>query len=302
MNQPIFRSKSIAELHQGMGLENPKHPLITVIDTANLEYGEEYVGARFTTDLYCISLKDNGCGIDYGKNAYDFNVGVLLFMAPEQVFTVLKTQKRNEVNGWMLYFHPDLIRNTHLGKIIDRYTFFNYQIHEALHLSLEEQNTLNQLVDLIQNEINQRIDNHSQQVLVSHIQLLLDHCVRFYERQMNTRSAQNHDVIIQVEKLLKEHFANNNWIETGQPTIEFLADKCNLSPHYLSDVLKKVTGKTAKDHINDFIIEKSKFLLKSTSDTVSGIAYNLGFNYPHYFARLFKQKTGKTPQEYRKLA
>jgi len=301
MKNEILRSKSIAELHMGMMLDKPTHPLITVIDTADLEYGEEFVGSRFTSDLYCIALKDKGCGIDYGRNHYDFNEGVLLFMAPDQVYNVLKSQKRNEVNGWMLYFHPDLIRNTALGKLIDKYTFFNYEVHEALHLSELEQETLNRIVDLIQSEIKERIDNHSQQVLVSNIQLILDYCVRYYERQMNTRSAQNFDVISKVETLLKDYYSNHNLIDSGQPTIEYLASNCHLSPHYISDLLTKETGRSAKDHINDFLIDKAKHLLVSSTDTVSGIAYTLGFNYPHYFGRLFKQKTGKTPQEYRQI-
>ncbi len=301
MDKEILRSKSIAELHIGMGLNKPTHPLISIINTADLQYGEEFVGSRFTSDLYCIALKDKGCGIDYGRNHYDFNEGVLLFMAPDQVYTVLRSQQLNEVQGWMLYFHPDLIRNTPLGKIIDKYTFFNYEVHEALHLSEREQETLNQIVNLIQSEIKERIDNHSQQVLVSNIQLILDYCVRFYERQMNTRSAQNSDVISKVETLLKEYYLKNDLIESGQPTIEYLAGNCHLSPHYLSDLLTKETGRSAKDHINDFLIEKAKHLLLSSPDSVSGIAYSLGFNYPHYFGRLFKQKTGKTPQEYRRL-
>lgn len=302
MKNDILRSRSIIELHNGMGLDKPPtHPLISIIDTADLQYGEEFVGSRFTSDLYCIALKDKGCGIDYGRNHYDFNEGVLLFMAPNQVYTVLKAQKLNEVKGWMLYFHPDLIRNTPLGKHVDKYTFFNYDVHEALHLSEKEQETLNHIVRLIQSEIHERIDNHSQQVLVSNVQLILDYCVRFYERQMNTRSAQNVDVISNVEKLLKDYYANNDLIDSGQPTIEYLAINCHLSPHYLSDILTKETGKSAKEHINDFLVEKAKYLLLSSNDSISGIAYTLGFNYPHYFGRLFKKKTGKTPQEYRLL-
>lgn len=299
MDKSIFRSKSIAELLNSMGLGKPAHPLIAVINNSELCLRAELVGMRFTSDMYCIALKDQGCGIDYGRNHYDFTEGALIFTSPQQVFTVKKAQELNESQGWMIYFHPDLIRNTTLGKIIDKYSFFGYEVHEALYLSDDEEKILRNIVNMIDNEINQRIDNHSQQVLVSNIELLLNYSVRFYERQMNTRSAQNTDVVAKVERLLKEYYENNNLIETGQPTIQHLADQCHLSPSYLSDLLSKETGRSAKEHINDFLIEKAKHLLLSSNDTVSSIAYSLGFNYPHYFGRVFKQKTGFSPKDYR---
>lgn len=301
MNEPIIHSKSITEIRAVFGLDKPTHPLITILDTEKLAYGEGTVGKRFSSDLYCIALKDSNCGIDYGRNSYDFDDGVLIFTAPKQVITVKKPQALNEVKGWMLYFHPNLIRNTTLGSKIDSYNFFNYEVNEALHLSENEQSTLNQIVQLIQDEIKERIDNHSQQVLVSNIELLLNYSKRFYERQFNTRSASNIDIVSKVELLLKDYYLENQLIEKGQPTIQYLADHCHLSASYLSDVLAKETGRSAKDHINDFLVEKAKHLLLSSTDSISGIAYTLGFNYPHYFGRLFKQKTGKTPQEYRRL-
>lgn len=301
MDNNIFRSKSIAELLRGMGLGKPVHPLITIIDNAKLSYGEELIGMRFSSDMYCIAMKDAGCGIHYGRNHYDFTEGALIFTAPEQVFTVTKAQELNQSQGWMLYFHPDLIRNTSLGGKIDQYSFFNYEVHEALFLSEQEEEILTNLVKLIESEINQRIDNHSQQVLVSNIELILNYSVRFYDRQMNTRSAQNTDVIAKVETLLKDYYQNKNLLEIGQPTIQYLANKCHLSPSYLSDLLSKETGKSAKDHINEFLVDKAKHLLLSSNDSVSSIAYSLGFNYPHYFGRVFKQKTGQTPKEYRQL-
>ncbi len=301
MGEQIIHSKSITEIRAVFGMDKPTHPLITILDTQKLAYGAETVGKRFSADLYCIALKDSNCGIDYGRNSYDFDDGVLIFTAPKQVITVKKPQALNEVKGWMLYFHPDLIRNTILGSKIDSYNFFNYEVHEALHLSQNEQNTLNQIVQLIQSEINERIDNHSQQVLVSNIELLLNYSKRFYERQFNTRSASNVDIVSKVETLLKSYYSENQIIEKGQPSIQYLADKCHLSTSYLSDLLTKETGRSAKDHINDFLIEKAKHLLLSSTDSISGVAYTLGFNYPHYFGRLFKQKTGKTPQEYRQL-
>ncbi|MFK7799324.1 MAG: helix-turn-helix domain-containing protein [Aureispira sp.] len=301
MNEPIIHSKSIIEIRAVFGLDKPTHPLLTILNTQKLAYGEETVGKRFSSDLYCIALKDSNCGIDYGRNSYDFDDGVLIFTAPQQIITVKKPQKLNQVKGWMLYFHPDLIRNTPLGSTIDSYNFFNYEVHEALHLSKKEQNTLNQIVRLIKEEIQERIDNHSQQVLVSNIELLLNYSKRFYERQFNTRSAVNIDIVSKVELLLKEYYSANKFLEQGQPSIQYLANHCHLSASYLSDLLAKETGRSAKDHINDFIINKAKSLLLRSNDSIGGIAYTLGFNYPHYFGRLFKQKTGKTPQEFRQL-
>jgi AraC-like DNA-binding protein len=301
MSVPIIHSNSITEIRSVFGLGKPTHPLITILDTQKLGYGIETVGKRFSSDLYCIAMKDSSCGIDYGRNSYDFDDGVLIFTAPQQIITVKKPQELNQVKGWMLYFHPDLIRNTPLGSKMDSYNFFNYEVHEALHLSENEQNTLNQIVQLIQAEINERIDNHSQQVLISNIELLLNYSKRFYERQFNTRSASNIDIVSKVERLLKHYYSENQLIEKGQPSIHYLADHCHLSASYLSDLLTKETGRSAKDHINDFLVDKAKHLLLSSTNSVSEIAYTLGFNYPHYFGRLFKQKTGKTPQEYRQL-
>ena len=301
MDKQIIHIKSIPQLIDDSGFGKPTHPLIAIIDTSDMTFGEEMLGLKITSDLYSIALKDASCGLDYGRNSYDFSEGVLFFSAPNQVFTVSKVQKLNEVKGWMLYFHPDLIRNTKLGGKIDDYTFFNYEVNEALHLSEKEESVLNNLVNLIENEINERIDNHSQQVLVSNIELILSYSQRFYERQFNTRSAQNHDVVSKFESLLKNYYRTHDLIESGQPTIEYLAKECHLSPNYLSDLLSKETGRSAKEHINDFIVEKAKHLLLSSTDSISGIAYSLGFNYPHYFGRLFKKKTGKTPQEFREL-
>jgi AraC-like DNA-binding protein len=301
MSAQIIHSKSITEIRSVFRLSKSTHPLITILDTQKLAYGEETVGKRFSSDLYCIALKDSSCGIDYGRNSYDFDDGVLIFTAPKQVITVTKPQELNQVKGWMLYFHPDLIRNTLLGSKIDSHTFFNYEVNEALHLSENEQNTLNQIVQLIQEEIKERIDNHSQPVLVSNIELLLNYSKRFYERQFNTRSATNIDIVSKVERLLKDYYSDNQLIEKGQPTIPYLADHCHLSASYLSDLLTKETGRSAKDHINDFLVDKAKYLLLSSTDSISGIAFTLGFNYPHYFGRLFKQKTGKTPKEFRQL-
>jgi AraC-like DNA-binding protein len=301
MNKDINTIKSISQLHAIFGFEKPTHPLITIIDVSKWEIPEQFIDVKYTADLYTIGLKDKSCGLQYGRNTYDFDEGVLLFTAPDQVQSVSKTQELNEIQGWMLFFHPDLIRNTSLGKTIEEYGFFAYDVHEALHLSDAEQKTITDCKTMIQNEIMERIDNHSQTVIASSLELLLNLARRYYERQFNTRSAQNSDVVSQFHALLNSYFKNGKFAETGIPTIEYFSEKIHLSGNYLSDLLKKETGHTVKDHVNNFIIEKAKTMLLSEFETVSSIAYNLGFNYPHYFGRLFKNKTGLTPQEYRKL-
>ena len=299
MGNAIIHDSSIAHLTERLGLGQPAHPLIAIIDTSVLAVPEEAVGNKLISDMYCIAMKDPNCGLDYGRNAYDFTSGSMLFTAPGQAITLTRAHEANEIGGWLLYVHPDLIRNTALGSNIDSYSFFDYDVYEALHLSEQEEQTMNQCLEMIRHEINQRIDNHSREVLVANLELMLKYASRFYERQFNTRAAQNTDVAATVERLLKAWYSEKDALEGGQPSIHYLAEACNVSPSYLSDLLKKATGRTAKDHINDFIINKAKTLLLSSTDSISGVAYQLGFNYPHYFSRLFKTKTGMTPQAYR---
>ncbi|NJO90862.1 MAG: AraC family transcriptional regulator [Chloroflexia bacterium] len=301
MKDDISNIKSISQLHETFGFGKPTHPLISIIDVSKWEIPEQFIGVKFTSELYTIGLKDKSCGLQYGRNTYDFNEGVLFFTAPNQVQSVSKAQQLNEIQGWMLFFHPDLIRNTPLGQTIEDYKFFNYDVHEALHLSDAEQKAITGCMMIIQNEISERIDNHSQTVISSSLELLLNLSRRYYERQFNTRSAQNSDVVSQFHMLMNSYFKSGKLAETGIPSVEYFASQIHLSGNYLSDLLKKETGYAIKDHVNNFIIEKAKTLLLSESETVSGIAYSLGFNYPHYFNRLFKSKTGLTPLEYRKL-
>ena len=199
----------------------------------------------------------------------------------------------------MLFFHPDLIRNTNLSNQISDYSFFNYSVVEALHLSEDEERVMNDTVSNIKLEYEQRIDNHSQRVIVTNLELLLNYSLRFYERQFNTRSGQSNDVITQFESELKKYFTHEKHLDSGLPSIGYFAKLAHLSQHYFSDLVKKETGRTPKDHINDFVIDQAKNLLMGTEQPISEIAYKLGFNYPHYFTRLFKTKTGKTPLEYR---
>lgn len=301
MSQEIFRIESISDLHRLQGLESPKHPLISLIDASQVELPQEHVGKKVIYDFYMISLKDKSCGVEYGRNTFDFDEGVMVFSAPGQVYSATKEIKRGELTGWILYFHPDLIRNTHLIEQMSDYSFFNYEVYEALHLSEDEERTVHDCVNNIQREYEQRIDNHSQRVIVSTVELLLNYCLRYYERQFNTRTHRSKDTVSEFEKQLKGYFNQQMHLESGLPSIQYFADKANLSQHYFSDLLKKETGRTPKDHINDFVIEKAKNTLLSTDQSISEIAYDLGFNYPHYFTRLFKSKTGKTPLEYRNM-
>lgn len=301
MSSDIIRIKSISELHEAFGFSRPIHPQISLINTEELNIPANQIGTKVITDLYMIALKDKDCGVEYGRNSFDYAEGVMVFSAPNQVTTVAKEMKPNTVKGWMLYFHPDLIRGTHLGEIMSEYSFFDYGVFEALHLSESEENTVNDTVKNIKNEYVQRIDNMSQRVITSNLELLLNYSLRFYERQFNTRTAQNKDVFSQFERLLKDYFASEELINNSLPTVDYFAEKVNLSSNYFSDVLKKETGSSAKDHINNFVIELAKNKLLGSNTSVSEIAYSLGFNYPHYFTRLFKNKTGYTPSEYKML-
>lgn len=297
----IIHIDSISQMVKTLGLGEVKHPLVYVVDVTKFKAPPaEYKGIKTTAAFYSIFLKDADCGMQYGRNRYDFNEGVLSFMAPGQVFSSDGTP-HNSTYGWGLFFHPDLIRKSALGKAISKYHFFSYEVHEALHLSKKEEEILNDCVKKIEFELEQNIDGHSQNLLISNIELLLNYCNRFYERQFHTRSDHHKDVVSQVEFLIKDYYDQNLQVETGTPTIKYLADNVNLSSNYLSDLLKKETGKNAKEHINHFVVDKAKNMLLNSEDNVSEIAYDLGFNYPHYFSRMFKQKTGMTPQKYREL-
>ncbi len=301
MQKKTLEIKSISQLHQSMGWEKPSHPLISLIEAEKVAVPEEGVGTKIISDLYMISLKDKNCGVEYGRNHFDFDEGVMVFTAPKQIASVTKAIELGDIHGWMLYFHPDLIHGTSLSQHMDEYTFFNYEVYEALHLSEQEEKIITDCIQNIKQEYQQRIDNHSQRVIVSNLELLLNYCLRYYERQFNTRKKQSVGVVSQFEKALKQYFSANIHELEGLPSIQYFANKIHLSQHYLSDLLKKETGRSAKDHINDFVIEKAKNMLRGTNGSISEIAYSLGFNYPHYFTRLFKSKTGHTPLEYRSL-
>ena len=299
MQEEIFHIESISKLHQLIGYEKPKHPLISIIDVSKMVMPKEWVGLKLRADFYVIALKNADCGLQYGRHYYDFQEGVLVFTAPGQVVSATEETTHGDDAGWMMFFHPDLLRKYALGSTIEDYTFFSYEAHEALHLSDSEQETLNDCVAKINSEIEARIDNHSQKVIVAGLELLLSYCSRFYDRQFITRSGQNSDVLSIFKKELRRYFKSDLPASEGLPSIQFFADKAHLSTNYFSDLLKKETGKSAKDHINEYLVEQAKNLLISSNRSVSEIAYSLGFNYPHYFSRLFKSKTGMAPNAFR---
>ena len=293
----IIRIETISQMTQATGMAEPKHPLVYVTPIDLFEIPQGFKNVKISTGFYSIFLKDADCGIQYGRNTYDFNEGVLSFFGPGQVSQVSNDTESSY--GWALFFHPDLIRKSNLGQHIQNYHFFSYDVFEALHLSKKEEDILNDCIQKIEFELEQNIDAHSQQLLISNIELLLNYCNRFYERQFHTRSDHHKDILVKIEKEIQDYFDNGLQIEIGLPSTKYLAEKVNLSPNYLGDLLKKETGKNTKDHINDFVVDKAKTILLSTEQSVSEIAYDLGFNYPHYFSRLFKQKTGVTPAVFR---
>lgn len=298
----IIRIKSITQLFNAFGWEKPTHPLIGVIDITKLEElpkekKKEFEGVKMTSDLYTIILKDGDCGMQYGRNKYDFEEGVLRFIAPNQVVT--SGYHTPSTYGFMLVFHPDLLRNFDLGKNINRYRFFDYAVHEALHLSKKEEDTLIEVANNIKNELSVNIDRHTQEVIVTNLQLLLNYSKRFYDRQFITRVNDNADVISKFERLIKQYYQNDIQIELGIPKPDYFAKEVGFSTNYLSDLLRQETGKSTKDHIDDFVINKAKNQLLNSESTVSEIAYDLGFNYPHYFSRMFKKKVGESPGQFR---
>ena len=299
----IIRLESISQLNALFQQVAPRHPLISVVDFSKMEKHNKVEEIKLTCGFYSLMFK-NHCAnrFRYGKEYYDFEEGTLICIAPNQIITIESDDSSTEdIVGWGLFFHPDLIRSTTLNDKIKSYSFFHYEVSEALHLSDKEKNILFECIQKIQIELQENIDVHSQYIIVSTIELLLNYCSRFYGRQMITRSQANKSTISQIEKILKEYFAKTKVEEQGLPTVKFLADKVHLSPSYLSDLLKKETGKNAQEHIHYYLIEEAKSLLLNSDKNVSEIAFNLGFEYPQYFNKLFKQKTGKTPMEYRHL-
>jgi AraC family transcriptional regulator, transcriptional activator of pobA len=298
----FLKIKSISQLHQMIGYENPKHPLITIIDYSQIKGNPDHYDVKIVTDFYIISLKSpSPKSLKYGRQYYDFEEGTMMFIAPGQVFSVSEFNDQINYKGWGIYIHPDLFLNSSLGKKIKNFSFFSYAVSEALHLSEDEKNTLTVIAGSIIKEYSGNIDKFSQDVLITAIEQLLNYSQRFYGRQFITRHKSNSDLLSNFENLVHSYFDSPQLSDNGLPSIEYFAAKLNLSASYLTDLLKKEIGKTTKEYLQIQVIEKAKNKLLNSADTVSEIAYSLGFEYPQYFNRLFKDKTGMTALEYRQV-
>lgn len=296
----IIHLETISDMHRMLPEATVKHPLISVVDFS--KYKEQFnSGMKITLGFYSIMFK-NFCAnkIKYGQQAYDFQDGSLICIAPRQVIGLDEPIETNvDIKGWGIFFHPELIRGTSLGKNIKEYSFFSYETNEALHLSDKEKQILNEIVIKIGDELSENIDQHSRTLIVSNLELLLNYCTRYYDRQFITRKVANSDTLTKVENILAEYFQSPDLSDKGLPTVKYIADKVHLSANYLSDLLKKETGMNAQDKIHYYVIEEAKNLLLSSEKSVSELAFSLGFEYPQYFSRLFKSKTGMTPIEFR---
>jgi len=296
--EPIERIDTIGEYHELTGTDT-LHPLVSVINFNELPTFHSF---RRYMGLYAIFLKNIKCGdIMYGCQPYDYEDGTLVFVSPGQVYGIDSNGVAIKPSGYGLLFHPDLIAGTSLGKIIKDYTFFSYEVNEALHLSKKERNTISDCLEKISNEIDQNIDKHSKTLIVSNIEVLLNYCMRYYDRQFITRSNVNKDILVRFEALLRDYFTSDKPNLLGLPSVTYCAEELHLSPNYFGDLIKKETGSTALDYIQTKLIEEAKSRIFDHSKSMNNIANELGFKYQQHFTRLFKQKTGITPNEYRNL-
>ncbi|MCJ7935888.1 MAG: helix-turn-helix transcriptional regulator [Chryseobacterium sp.] len=295
-NVPL-KISSISELHDLLQLPKPLHPLVSLVDNTKMRINKEFLTRSFLLNFYKISYKYSNNGkMGYGQGYYDFNEGGMMFTAPGQL---LHTDESAEYCGHTLLVHPDFIRSYPLAKTIRKFGFFSYDTNEALHLSDQEKTMITGLLDSITNELNTAIDEVSQDVIVSYIEVLLNYSNRYYKRQFITRKAVNNDLLSKMDTVLEDYFNKEEPLNKGLPTVEFLAAELHLSPHYLSDMLRNLTGQNAQQHIHERLIEKAKEYLTLTNFSVSEVAYALGFEHPQSFNKLFKKKTNETPLSYR---
>lgn len=296
------RFTTISEFHAFVQLPKPQHPLLSVVDVGTVphRYGEEPTVMVF--DFYCISVKRmKNVHMKYGQHSFDFNEGVMSFMAPNQVFSMADAGHGEEVekSGWVIYIHPDFLWNTPLAKTIQQYDFWDYALREGLFLSAREEAAMLNLIAAIEQEYTSNIDRFSKQIVVSHLASLLHYADRFYDRQFITREKANHEVLERLEILLQAYFNSPTLAERGLPTVHYVADCLHLSPKYLSNLLRVVTGQNTQQHIHASLIAKAKEKLSTTSRTVSEIAYELGFEHMPSFSKMFKAKTNQSPLGFR---
>ena len=287
---------SVQDYNEELGVET-LHPLVSVVDVSELG-GIRHGLKRF--GFYCVYLKHLNCGtLQYGQNKYDYREGTLVFIGPGQVAGVDDDEISYGNKGWILMFHPDLLLGTPLARRMSEYSFFSYSSNEALHMSDREKEIITNCFREIREELQHSIDKHTKQIVAANIEVFLNHCVRFYDRQFITREVVNKDVLTRFESLLNSYFASDNPVRLGLPSVAWCADQVHLSPNYFGDLIKKETGNSPQEYIQLQVIERAKEMLFDSDKTVSEIAYSLGFNYPHHLSRMFKKVVGKTPNEYR---
>ena len=282
--------------------QRPLHPLIGIVDFYQLKNEIDSLNTKWDGldfDCYAIFLKDNvDCKLKYGGNQYDFNEGTMVFIAPNQRVGMVKG-KAYQPKGYALLFHPDLLNGSSLEKNITNYTYFSYSVNEALHLSDKEREVIVSLLKKIQFELGQNTDKHSKKLILSNLSLLLDYCMRFYDRQFITRELTHHSTMSQFDLLLDNYFFTSATQEWGLPSVQYFADKVHLSPNYFGDLVRKEKGISAQEYIQDKLIAMAKEQLVNKELSINEIAFGLGFKYPQHFSRLFKKKLGCTPKEFR---
>ena len=293
----LYKIESLTDFHRVFGLPKPTHPLISFVDITDLETLPDDFPKSMVMNFYKISYKTGICGqAKYGQNYYDFGEGGLVLTSPNQVF---ESPSGNHTSGSLLLVHPDFLLAYPLAKKIKDYGFFSYATNEALHLSENERKTILSIFEIIDEELKSRIDDFSQDVMIAQLELLLNYCNRFYKRQFITRKVVNTDLLQKIEELLDNYFNDSTALKQGIPTVQLLSEELNISPSYLSDMLRTLTGLSAQQHIHNKLVEKAKEMLSISELSVNAIAYQLGFEYPQSFSRLFKSKSGVSPMEFR---
>lgn len=298
----IHPIKTISEFHRLRGLPKPAHPLISVIDYSKVQNLQEHNDVSWMLNFYLIGLKRGlSSYLRYGQQTYDFESGVMSFMAPGQVLNiVVNNEVENTATGTIILIHPDFLWNHPLAKEIKKHAYFGYDAKEALFLSDKEEKVVDAILKQIENEYVGNIDSFSEDIIVAHLETLLTYADRFYNRQFITRKVANHELLGKLERVLEEYFEQDGVMNRGLPSVQFVAETLCVSPDYLSSMLKAVTGRTCQQHIHDTVISKAKEKLGSTTLSVSEVAYDLGFEHVQSFSKLFKQKTAVSPAEFRK--
>lgn len=297
----MHQIKSISEYHQLAGLPKPEHPLVSLVDYSQVKYQTENDEITLVSPYFSIAMKHGVQGkMRYGHQPYDFDEGLMSFVSPGQVVSVRANYEDDtKPTGWLLFIHPDFLWNTPLAKKINQYEFFGYQVNEALFLSDKEEQHMIRIMKSIQEEYHTNIDQFSQNIIISQIEVLLNYAERFYQRQFITRKISNHAVLAKVEDWLTDYFKRDDLIREGLPSVHEMAENLNMSPNYLSSLLKVQTGQNTQQHIQNKLIEKAKERLSTTDLSVSEIAYELGFEHSQSFSRLFKKKVNLSPSEFR---